>query len=762
MPISFDNKTQVFRIDTQKSTYAFMIDDLNLITHLYYGEKINECADLTYLRNKGSVGRASTYGESTYEQFEEGAGRLCPFARLQEYSTFGVGDFRTPCLCGEFSDGSQSVDLRYVDYKIVDGKCALEGLPAVYTNDGEKAQTLVVTLKDSVRELFVELYYSVIEGKEALMRHSKIINRTGEKFFLNSALSANIDFYGKDLDVITFYGRPNNERYVERTPVRHGKISSQSTMGITGNFNCNSIILCDGDSNEQKGNCYGATFVYSSNYICSAEVDHVNRTRLAIGINPEGFRWKLDNGEAFTTPEVVFTYTPDGLSELSKNFHDIIRTNICRGKWRDARRPILTNNWEATVFEFNEDKLVEIAEEAKEFGVEMLVVDDGWFGHRDWDNTSLGDWFEDKRKLPNGMSGLCKRLSDIGMKLGVWFEPEMISEESELYKNHPDYCIRVPDRAPMRGRWQLILDMSRKEIRDNIYEQMAKILTESPIAYIKWDMNRNMTDAYSRALSEDRQGEFFHRYMLGVYEIMERINKNFPDVLVENCCSGGGRFDAGMLYYSPQIWSSDNTDPYHRMKIQYGTSFVYPISTMGAHIAYAPNINTFHPATVFQRGVAAMAGTFGYELDPSIEDESAKKDMLFMTELYKKHYFTINHGDYYRLISPYKQTTDCTRISAWEYVSKDKEKALFNLMQLDNANSTDAYFVKLRGLDESKNYKLNMIFETRDVHKKPFTPWIEQKDLGVFSGEVLMKAGLHLSLFKGDNMAAVIELEAVK
>ncbi|MBQ8868810.1 MAG: alpha-galactosidase [Oscillospiraceae bacterium] len=762
MPIFFNDKTKIFTVNTEKSTYAFMIDDLNLITHLYYGDKIAEGTDLTYLRNKGGVGRGHTYPEFTYEEFEAGAGRCCPHARLQEYSTFGIGDFRSACLSGEFADGSQAVDLRYVKHEIVDGKSALEGLPAVYANDNEKAQTLIVTLKDSVHDLYVELYYSVIEGKEALMRHSRIINKTGKKFFLNTALSANIDIFGNDLDVITFYGRPTNERYVERTPVRHGKISSQSTMGITGNFNCNSIILCDNDANETQGSCIGATLVYSSNYVCSAEVDHVNRTRLTIGINPDGFRWKLDDGEAFTTPEVIFTYTAEGLGDLSKNFHDIIRYNVCRGKWRDARRPILTNNWEATVFEFDEDKLVDIAKEAKDFGVEMLVVDDGWFGHRDWDNTSLGDWFEDKNKLPNGMPGLCKRLNDIGMKLGVWFEPEMISEESELYKNHPDYCIRVPDRAPMRGRWQLVLDMSREEIRDNIYEQMAKILTESPVAYIKWDMNRNITDAYSRALSEDRQGEFYHRYMLGVYELMERINKNFPDVLVENCCGGGGRFDAGMLYYSPQIWSSDNTDPYHRMKIQYGTSFVYPISTMGAHIAYAPNINTFHPATVFQRGVAAMAGTFGYELDPTIEDESAKKDMLFMTELYKKHYFTINHGDYYRLISPYKQTFGTTRLSVWEFVSKDKAHALVSTMQLDNSNESNAYFVKVRGLDESKNYKVNMIFETRDIHTKPFTPWIEQKELGVFSGEVLMKAGLHLNLFRGDNMASVLEIDAVE
>ena len=762
MPIFYNDKTKTFTVNTQNSTYAMMVANYDLLTHLYYGEHIEEGADLSYLLNKSAVGRPAIYPDVTYEEFQGGASSYCPHARLQEYSGFGIGDCRTTSLQGQFSDGSQTIDLRYHSYKIIDGKPALEGLPAVYVNEGEKAQTLVITLKDKVRELYVELLYSVIEGRDQIMRSARIINKTGSTFFIDSALSMILDVPKKDFDVITFYGKPNNERYVDRSPIRHGKISAESTAGITTHFSNNSIILCDHTATEDTGDCYGATLVYSGNFTVSTELDHMGRVRMALGINPTGFRWKLENGEDFITPEAIMSYSSNGLGGLSRGFHDIIRYNICRGKWRDARRPVLINNWEATVFNFDEDKLVDIAREAKEFGVEMLVVDDGWFGHRDWDNNSLGDWFEFKKKLPNGMPGLCKRINELGMKLGLWFEPEMISEDSELYKNHPDYCIRVPDRAPFRGRWELVLDMSRKEIRDCIYDQMAKILSESPIAYIKWDMNRYVTDAYSLALKEDRQGEFYHRYILGVYEFMERINKNFPDVLFENCCSGGGRYDAGMMYYSPQIWCSDNTDPAHRMKIQYGSSLIYPISTMGSHIAYSPNINTFHPASVLTRGVTAMAGTFGYELDPSHEDEKSKKEMLVMSDLYKKHYFTINHGDYYRICSPYDDATAAIRISAWEFVSKDKNSALFNMVQMDNLNDGADFYVKLRGLDPKKNYKLHMYYDNRDDKVRPSVTWLDESDLGVFSGEALMKAGMHLSLFRGDNMSALVELEAVK
>ena len=763
MAIIFDEKSRSFAINTANTTYAmFVTEEYNLLTHLYYGERISDGASLTYLRHNSGVGRSMTYPEVTYDDYEQkGHAKFCPHALRQEYSVFGRGDFRTPCLVGRFDDGSRTIDLRYHSYKILNGKPVLEGLPSVYLNDGEKAETLVITLKDTAFELYVELYYSIIEGHDQIMRSTRIINKTGKDFFIESALTMNLDIHKKEFDAITFYGMQNAERSVERTPLRHGKISVDSTLGGTGHFSNNSIILCDNNADEDHGECIGATLVYSGNFAITAELDHVGRTRLSMGINPVGFCWKLEDGESFTTPEVIMSYSATGLATLSHGFHDIIRYNVCRGKWKDARRPVLINNWEATVFDFDEDKLVEIATDAKKFGVEMLVVDDGWFGHRDWDNTSLGDWYIDKKKLPNGMEGLCKRLNDMDVELGVWFEPENISEESDLYKEHPDYCIRVPARDPMKSRWQLTLDLTRKEIRDNIFEQMKKVISSCPIRYIKWDMNRNITDAYSRELPVDRQGEFYHRYILGVYDLMERIVEEFPDLLIENCNGGGGRFDAGMLYYSPQIWCSDNTDPAHRFKIQYGTSMIYPVSTMGAHIAYAPNINTFHHTSVFTRGVTAMAGTFGYELDPMHETETTIKEMALMSELYKKHYFTINHGDYYRIFSPYDRSTVQTRLSAWEFVSKDKNKALYSMVQMDNVNSGGDLYVKLKGLDPNKTYKLHMYYETRHDKIKPFTPWIEDKDFGEYTGEVLMKAGLHLNLFRGDSMATLIEIDAI-
>ena len=728
MPIFYNEEKKTFTINTENTTYAMCVLKYNLLTHLYYGAKIDEKSDLSYLANCGGTGRNLTYPDVDYYSYEMlGDGRLCSGARLVEYSALGLGDIRTPAFCGQFADGSRTVDLRYVDYKIIDSKPALEDLPSVYANEGEKAQTLIITLKDKVYDLYVELYYSVIEGHDQIMRSQKIINKTGKDFFVETALSLNLDIpnYTNDLDVITFYGCPNDERCVDRSRLGFKKILTESTVGSTGSFSNNSIILCDSTATEDSGDVFATSLVYSGNYVVSAERDHTNRVRLLAGINPTGFRWKLENGESFTTPEAVMIFTDAGLGDMSRKMHDLIRYNVCRGKWKNERRPVLTNNWEATVFEFDEDKLCEIANSAKKFGVEMLVVDDGWFGHRDWDNSSLGDWFIDKKKLPNGMEGLCKRLNENGMDLGVWFEPENISEDSELFKNHPDYVLRVPSREPMRARWEYCLDMSRKDVRDNIFEQMEKVISSCPIKYIKWDMNRNLSDVYSSALPEDRQGEVYHRFILGTYDLMERIVQRFPDLLIENCCGGGGRYDLGMLYYSPQIWCSDNTDPAHRYKIQYGTSLIYPVSTMGAHVAYSPNINTFHPTSVFTRGVTAMAGTFGYELDPEHETEKTMNEMRLMSELYKKHYFTINHGDYYRLISPYQEyPTRVSRLAAWQFVSKDKTKSLLSLVQINNVNAGFDYYLKLKGLDANKTYKLHSYFETRDDKIKPFTPYI--------------------------------------
>ena len=760
MGIFYEKDKGIFTLHTENSTYAFMVEPLGVVTHLYYGERIRSDGDLSYLSNFSSVGRPTLYPDLSFAEYEKGGEKYCPHARLQEYSGFGIGDGRSTCLQGRFADGSQTIDLRYHSHEILSGKPALPGMPAVYVNDNEQAQTLVLTLKDKAKELYVKLFYTVIDGHDQIMRSVRILNKTGEVFFVDCAFSGILDIPEKDFDVISFYGKPNNERFVDRSPIRHGKLSCESTLGLTNHFTNNSMILCAPAATEDSGDCYGMMLVYSGCFTVSAELDHAGRVRLGAGIHPAGFCWKLEDGEEFATPEVIFSYTNQGLGQLSRGFHDLLRYNVCRGKWKDARRPVLINSWEAAVFDFDEDKLVEIAKGAKEFGVEMLVMDDGWFGCRDWDDRSLGDWTEYAKKLPNGISGLCKRLREIGMDLGVWFEPETVSENSDLYRAHPDYAVQIPGRAPFRGRWELVLDMSREEVRENIYQQVAKILTESPVSYIKWDFNRYITDAYSLALDAHRQGEFFHRYVLGVYEFMEKIHQNFPHVLLENCCSGGGRFDAGMLYYSPQIWCSDNTCPAHRMQIQYGTSLLYPVSTMGSHIAYSPNVNTYHSASVLTRGVSAMAGTFGYELDPAHESEKSKQEMLVMTQLYKKHYFTINHGDYYRLLSPYEQSAPTTRISAWEFVSKDKANALFSMVQMDNVNDRADFRIKLKGLDESKKYRLHMYFDNRGGKETNFAPYLDEKDLGVFSGEILMKAGLHLTLLRGDNMSTLIELEA--
>lgn len=758
MAIYFNEETRIFTIQTKNSTYAMKIAEYNLLSHLYYGEKIDKSEDLSYLANNSGTSLGNFYDEIGHFTYEKrGVGKFTPHALRQEYSTFGLGDYRTPCLLGRFSDGSAATDLRYKSHKIIEGKPALAGLPSFYANENERAQTLVITLKDKVYDLYVELYYSIIEGHNEIMRSAKIINKTGGDYTIESALSICLDLNMGDLDAITFYGQHNNERHAERKALSRARLVVNSVAGATSHFTNNSIILCEKNADENKGQCYGLSLVYSGNFSITAEKDHYGRTRLCSGISPEGFNWHLSDDEEFTTPEAIISYSANGLGELSRGFHDIIRYNLCRGKYKDSYRPVLINNWEATMFEFDEQKLLDFADKAKAFGAQMLVVDDGWFGKRDWDDSSLGDWFVDKSKLPNGVEGLYEKLKEKDMFLGLWFEPENISENSELYRAHPDYAIRVPSRAPMRCRWQLALDMSRKEIRDNIFEQMKKVLSSCPVKYVKWDMNRNITDAFSRALPAERQGEFYHRFILGVYDLMERITAEFPDILLENCSGGGGRFDLGMLYYSPQIWTSDNTDAFCRLKIQYGTSFIYPVSCMGAHIAVSPSLPTGVDASVLTRGAVAMAGTFGFELDPSHEDEKSCAQMAFMTSLYKKHYFTINHGDYYRLASPYENRDETSRISAWQFVSKDKNNALFTVVQLDAPCDSRDYYLKLYGLDESKKYKLTRFSETGGQRNS----LIRKTGMGVFGGAALVKAGLHLNIMGGNNRTILIEIEAV-
>jgi alpha-galactosidase len=659
--------------------------------------------------------------------------------QLQEYSTFGMGDFRISCLDVINKDGSCAADLRYKSYKIMDGKYQLEKLPSVYETERIMMQTLIITCIDIVTNLEVELYYGVVEEYDVITRATKISNLGRDKIELLKAFSTCLEFPNSHFDLIHFYGKHSLEREFDRTPVGHAKLSVESMRGLSSHQHNPFVILADRSATETNGECYGFSFLYSGNFQAQVEVDQIGQTRFAMGIHPAFFRYEVKPGEIFTTPEVAMSYSSEGLQKLSHNFHKLIRNNLCRGKYKDTRRPILINNWEATYFNFNTEKLVLIAKEAAELGIEMLVMDDGWFGKRDDDFSSLGDWVVNTNKLGTTIKELADRVNAVGCKLGMWFEPEMVNEDSDLYRKHPDWCLHIPNRPMTRCRYQIVLDLTREEVRAYIYNSIAAILNSANVEYIKWDFNRSIAEVWSGMKDENHQGQVFHDYILGLYEILERLNNDYPQVLIEGCSSGGGRFDAGMLYYEPQIWCSDNTDAFDRLKIQYGTSFGYPISAVGSHVSAVPNHQTGRTTPFHTRGVVAMAGTFGYELDVNKLLTNEKEEIREQVELYKRNYELINSGDYYRLTSPYENTD----FTSWQTVSTDKTQSLLSVVYHQSHGNSNFYKVLLRGLDENALYQIN------GEDKK-------------YSGAALMYAGFVLPNPWGDYQAYQYEIKLSK
>lgn len=591
-----------------------------------------------------------------------------------EYPCGGVGDFRIPAIGVTHSDGSTALDLRYKGYSVKEGKYGIPGLPAVYS-EKTKAQTLEITLLDTAADTEVILRYGVLEELDIITKSIEIRNNGDSPIFLKKAASLCLDLPYGNWEWLHFHGRHTMERLPERTPLIHGIQESSNARGTSSHQQNPSFIICSPDCGERYGECYGAFFVYSGSFQTQIELDQLNQTRAVMGINPKLFGWKLNGGESFHTPEAVMTYSGSGFSKLSHNFHKVIRGNICRGKYQLAERPVLINNWEATYFDFNTEKILQIAKNAAELGVDMLVLDDGWFGKRNSDSSGLGDWFVNEEKLPGGLGSLVEKIKALGMKFGLWFEPEMVSEDSELYRAHPEWAIKIPNRKPTRGRYQLVLDMSRKDVRDYLYDSIAAVLKSADISYIKWDANRSICDWYSGELSAEKQCELPHRYVLGLYELLERLNGDFPDVLIEGCSGGGGRFDAGMLYYCPQIWCSDNTDAFERTKIQYGTSFIYPISTIGSHVSVVPNHQTGRITPIEARAVTAMAGSFGYELDLGTLSDEEKSAVSEQIRRFIEYAPLIHNGKYYRLSDP---TTD--NIALWEYASEDMSEVLIHGM----------------------------------------------------------------------------------
>ena len=718
MAIIVDEKTGLFQLITDNTEYQMKADKYGVLKHLWYGEKTG--CDMEYLQSYPDVGFSGNI-------YDAGNDRTYSLDTLPlEYACDGVGDYRITGAAAVHSDGSCALDLRYKSYRISKGKYSIKGLPAVYADESE-SETLEIVLKDKYSDIEVTLRYGVLPKLDIITRCASAANNTNEPVILTKAASLCLDIPHGEWEWVHFHGRHAMERLTERMPLCHGIQESSSKRGTSSHHQNPTVLLCSPDCTETSGSCIGAALMYSGSFQTKIQLDQMEQVRLVMGINPELFRWELKPSEVFDTPEVIMSYSGNGMEKLSHNFHKVIREHVCRGKYKLAERPVLINNWEATYFDFNEEKILKIAEQAAALGVDMLVLDDGWFGKRDDDCSGLGDWSVNEKKLCGGLGSLAEKIKKMGMKFGLWFEPEMVSEDSELYRTHPEWAIQIPSRKPIRSRYQLVLDMTNPEVREYLFNSISKILRSAGISYVKWDMNRSICDLYTPCLSAEDQGEISHRYVLGLYELLERLTSEFPDVLFEGCSGGGGRFDAGMLYYCPQIWCSDDTDAYERTKIQYGTSFFYPVSAVGSHVSAVPNHQTGRTTPIETRAVTAMAGSFGYELDLNTLSDSEKQEVREQITRFKKYGRLIHNGLYYRLSDPMND-----KFAVWEFVSEDKKEVLVNGVIFRTEPNRTQYLIKLRGLLPDADYRLD-------------------DSGGVYKGSALMNGGILLPKSWGDN-----------
>ncbi|MDD3117868.1 MAG: alpha-galactosidase [Victivallales bacterium] len=693
MSISYQEQERIFVLQTPHTTYAMQLAASGHLRHLYWGKKLEQALpDGLYVPRNRSF--------SPWMADDPESMSLLDSASF-EYPVFGCGDFRIPALELRLANGTSASDLRYREHRIQSGKPGLPGLPATYVEDEAEAETLTVVLIDAVAGLEVELAYTAFRDHDAIARSVRVRNVSDAALRLEKIASAAVDLERADFDLIQLSGAWARERHLMRTPLRSGLQSLSSCRGASGHMQHPFVALADRRTGEESGEVYGMSLVYSGNFAAEIEVDQEDNTRVAMGINPFDFEWLLEPGEVFQAPETVMVFSDAGLGDMSRTYHRLYRERLCRGRYRDSDRYILINNWEATYFDFNEALITSLAHEAKELGVELFVLDDGWFGKRDGDNSSLGDWYPDPKKLPHGITGLAEKITAQGMKFGLWFEPEMVSPDSDLYRAHPDWCIHVPARSRSLGRNQLILDYSRRDVCDAIVAMLSEILGTAPISYVKWDMNRHMTEPGSAQLPPERQREVGHRYILGLYEVMETLTSRFPDILFESCSGGGGRFDPGMLYYMPQTWTSDNSDAISRLKIQYGTSMVYPASAMGAHVSAVPNHQHGRVTSLETRGHCAMSGNFGYELDVRKMTAEEKAMVREQIRRYKEIRHTVLFGDLYRLKSPFESNE-----AAWNYVSRDRKEVVVMAFYILAEADAKERRLRLGGLDPVRKYRV--------------------------------------------------------
>lgn len=730
MSIQYSEASKTFKLDAKDTSYVIaIVDEEQFLAHVYYGSRIPD-SDVTYLLGEHA---------GKFMPTQNNRDRLFFMDSLpQEYPTADIGDYRESCLQVISEKGHEACSVAYRSHRIYKGKPALPDMPATFGSE-EDCTTLDITAVDTTLQLEVHLLYTVFEDLDVICRSVQIQNQSQASIQLTKVLSACVDFDRSDLDLITLYGGWARERSIDRRPVHHGRQGTESDRGESSHHYSPFMALMEHDANEDHGHVYGFNFVYSGNFIATAELDQYDHVRAVMGINPNHFSWKLNPGETFTAPEVVLVHSDSGLTKMTQTYHDLYRNHLIRGKYKDILRPVLINNWEATYFDFNTDKLLEIARQAAASGIEMLVMDDGWFANRFDDNRALGDWTVNEEKLPGGLAHLVEEVNKLGLKFGIWYEPEMISPDSELYRAHPDWAIQVPNRPITRARQQYVLDFSRKEVRDCIYDMMYKVLSSCNIEYVKWDMNRTLCNLGSSALSPDRQQELSHRYTLGVYDLMNRLTTDFPNILLENCSGGGARFDPGMLYYSPQIWTSDNTDAIARLAIQAGTALVYPLSTIDANVSAVPNHQTGRITPFKTRGHVAMCGTFGYQLDITTLPEEDLAMIPQQIDDYHRFNPLICSGDYYRLGNIFADHT----WDSWMIISKDQSEALLTYVRvLASAGQGLQTKIRLKGLNPESYYAIE---GTDEIH----------------SGAVLMNGGLYLNLPNHDYVSEMIHLVRV-
>lgn len=718
MGIHYYEDERIFQLCTKNTMYLIGIVDVEgFISHIYYGKRLSDY-HLSYLTRTE---------EAPFVPSKNNRDRLSFYDTFPtEYATQGIGDFRDSSLMVRTNEGHRACKLSYLSHEIKKGKPQFVGLPATFGEE-DNCETLEITCYDSILKLEVILSYTVFLNVDAITRNVRLKNRGEGSLYIEKVLSLCIDMDNEDYDMLTLHGSWARERHIQRKTIGLGKQSVGSIRGESSHQEHPFMGILSKNATQDMGEVYGFHFVYSGNFLAQVELNQFNSIRASLGIHPEGFTWKLKSGEEFQAPEVVMVYSEHGIGGMTRNFHNIYRNHLLRSPYKNKKRPILINNWEATYFDFNTEKLLTIAQEAATLGIEMLVMDDGWFGTRSSDNCSLGDWVVNEDKIQGGLANLVNQVNEKGLEFGIWFEPEMVSPDSDLYRAHPDWAIQIPERVAGLCRNQYVLDISRIEVRDYIYKSIASILKSANIRYVKWDMNRQLSDLGSFALENDEQGELYHRYVLGVYDLQERLLKEFPYLLLENCSGGGARFDPGMLYYSPQIWCSDDTDAIERLAIQEGTALLYPLSTIGAHVSDCPN-HTVGRVTPFEtRGFVALAGTFGYELDVSKISQEDKEMVPVQVAMYHKYNELVREGDYYRIAS----YQDNHEFDCWQVVSKDKKESLITFIQVLGRPNYHSRKIKIKGLDETKWYYLE---ETNEK----------------YHGSTLMHAGILIQNMWGD------------